>query len=497
MSSAGSIDPQPHAHFPKQAVVVIHGMGEQAPMDTISGFVKAAWMTDSAVSHNHMPDPKEVWSKPDLRTRSLELRRITTRPSTSSENFPKGVRTDFYELYWADLSGGSTLSDVENWIFGLLLRNPLTRVPPVLRSVWLLLVLLSLVIFYLACASLFKSTDSIGGFQPYGWMGPFSPWLGPALGGVLGYLANSLLVPYFGRVVRYTRATPENIAARKAIRERGLALLNALHDGSYERIIVVGHSLGSILGYDLISYFWASRLAAYTVAKDNAKEFPLFRAVEDAVHACKKSASPDNLAVFENARRNLAQTLRRRPAPQQKPIDPATDPRWLITDFVTLGSPLTYADILLTSDLLSFKDRVATDQYPVAPPEQEKLDPDKVPLAQAAGFTLDTEEPQLMSFPLNDTDWQLHHAAPFAVTRWTNIHDPARHIFWGDIISGPLQSLFGPAVIDVDLRPCRGTKATGFTHTKYWDLGENPDDVPAPVIELRKALNLAGNNPPI
>jgi len=32
-------------------------------------------------------------------------------------------------------------------------------------------------------------------------------------------------------------------------------------------IIVVGHSLGSILGYDLISYFWARRLASHTVTE--------------------------------------------------------------------------------------------------------------------------------------------------------------------------------------------------------------------------------------
>ncbi len=44
---------------------------------------------------------------------------------------------------------------------------------------------------------------------------------------LLGYVTNKLVVPYAGRVVRYTRATPENIAARKDIRERGLALLTA------------------------------------------------------------------------------------------------------------------------------------------------------------------------------------------------------------------------------------------------------------------------------
>jgi hypothetical protein len=35
----------PIANFPKQAIVVIHGMGEQMPMDTIKGFVRATWET--------------------------------------------------------------------------------------------------------------------------------------------------------------------------------------------------------------------------------------------------------------------------------------------------------------------------------------------------------------------------------------------------------------------------------------------------------------------
>jgi hypothetical protein len=30
----------------KQAVVIIHGMGGQRPMDTIKDFVKAVWQTD-------------------------------------------------------------------------------------------------------------------------------------------------------------------------------------------------------------------------------------------------------------------------------------------------------------------------------------------------------------------------------------------------------------------------------------------------------------------
>src|SRR5215831_17568368 len=96
--------PLPTANFPKQAIIVIHGMGEQMPMDTIRGFVRAVWETETGLADPKMPNETEVWSKPDARTGSLELRRITTRESIPDQAFPAGARTDFYELYWADLT---------------------------------------------------------------------------------------------------------------------------------------------------------------------------------------------------------------------------------------------------------------------------------------------------------------------------------------------------------------------------------------------------------
>jgi hypothetical protein len=62
----------PESHYPKQAIVVIHGIGEQRPMDTITEFVRAVWETDPDVCRNGKPLPAETWSKPDVRTGSLE-----------------------------------------------------------------------------------------------------------------------------------------------------------------------------------------------------------------------------------------------------------------------------------------------------------------------------------------------------------------------------------------------------------------------------------------
>lgn len=69
-----------HSKPGRQAVVIIHGMGEQRPMDTVRNFVKTIWRGQD---DNETPDDagSNVWNKPDERTGSLALRRITTRKS--------------------------------------------------------------------------------------------------------------------------------------------------------------------------------------------------------------------------------------------------------------------------------------------------------------------------------------------------------------------------------------------------------------------------------
>ena len=171
----------PESSFPKQAIVVIHGIGEQQPMDTIAKFVQAVWETDPDVSRNGKPFPTETWSRPDVRTGSLELRRITTRESTTTDAFPRGVRSDFYELYWADLSAGSTWEQVEAWVVGLLFRNPMTAVPPNLRLAWAALWAISLVILVLLAASVLPEKAAIFGVSlwsvwPLVWLEGMQGW---------------------------------------------------------------------------------------------------------------------------------------------------------------------------------------------------------------------------------------------------------------------------------------------------------------------------------
>ena len=83
----------------------------------------------------------------------------------------------------------------------------------------------------------------------------------------------------------------------------------------------------------------------------------------------------------------------------------------------------------------------------------------------------------------------LADAAPFAVTRWTNLYFPCRAIFRGDVVGGPLAPLFGAGVKDVAVATLQ---RHGFlSHTFYWSPFEaDHGQASAPVPALKAALAL-------
>jgi hypothetical protein len=463
----------------KQAVILVHGMGEQIPMDTIRSFVRSVWENDPTISANRLPNPNSTWSKPDDRTGSLELRRITTRESIASPSWPGGVRTDFYELYWADLTAGSSWSQFVAWVRYLLLR-PWSRVPKDVRSAWVALWVASAVVAVLALLpllpeSLWKKIGPIGAWR----------WVLVPLAVGAGAFVHHVATATFGRVVRYTRADPDNIAARAAIRKRGLDLLDALHRGTqYSRIVLVGHSLGTMLAYDLLSYYWAQRAAVRTIAQEG-DEFAALCAVEAAAAALEAGPSDATRAAYRQAQIRLRKLLAARP-----PSTASDNGRWLISDLVTFGSPLTHAEFLIASSDSDLEERKRARELPTAPPFREALDPKVLEAAQATGalpIAFPPEATRLIAFPdfASPPHWILHHASPFAAVRWINVHDPSRYVFQGDVISGPLRPALGEAIEDVDLRLLRG-QSKSFSHTHYW----SPAQPPVQLAAVRRAVNL-------
>ena len=467
----------------KVAVVLIHGIGEQIPMQTVEGFVQAAWVENGEAHWTPPGDENaaDIWYKPDPLTGSRELRRITTRWTKSKvSSSAKGPRIDFFELYWADLAAGPTAEEVWDWLRTLLWR-PWSQVPHGLKGAWILL---------------WTTTLFIGGLS----LAAVMPWPGAWLHFGLVILAGGValgmqyvVAPYAGRVARYVRADPRNIAIRAAIRDRGLKLLRDLHDrGSYERIVFVAHSLGAVIAYDLVSLLWAERSETLVIHEDEPA-FAKLRALEAAAHLLERAPREDlerRRSDYRDAQRAFRLALRSGGEDgthrQRKP-----DEEWLISDLVTLGSPLVHAQFLVARDQADLAYKIKRWLFPTNWPQFQRIESEQRDKINDRPQPPSTEvlgpEGGLFSYFRGPSGtWSMHHSAPFAAVRWTNVYDPHRCIFKGDIISGPAAPVFGDGILDVDLREVRG-KSPGFTHTLYWSL--QPEN--AKVIKvLQKAIDL-------
>lgn len=477
----------------KTAVVVIHGIGEQIPMQTLRGFVRAVWSTDDSLFDPDRPSTETggartenpVWSKPDTHSRSFELRRLTT------ERAKNGRACDFYELYWADLMEGTTWEHLWSWISGLLFRCT-RRVPGPLFAAWILLWVLSIAAFALLLWSLLPAEEPAACADGALCWAKVRP-VAVGLGGLLLARVNVILLTYVGDVARYVSATPTNVGRRQAIRERGVALLEELMgvpgegkpppaEYDYDRIVVVGHSLGAVVGYDILKFAFSRHNDRFT--QDEMAEQPARDALEQMVRAAAAGAPLDRAAFRDRQDAARAEYV-------------ACGYPWIVSDFVTLGSPLTHASVILAADAADLRAQQEARNLPTCPPEME-LDrtTDRQHFSYWPGKRRDADndrEARLTRIP--------HHAAHFGLTRWTNLYSPAHAIFWGDLISGPVAQAFGipawaggtvPGIEDVAVMTGRFGAWPLFTHTRYWDLdGRTGAAVPEHVKALRAALDLA------
>ncbi|MBG7614643.1 hypothetical protein IWC96_05025 [Brevundimonas sp. BAL450] len=445
----GAASKTPSANSPKTAVVLIHGMGEQRPMATLWGFVEAVWRTDRSLTPSH---GNVVYAKPDEISDNFDLRRVTTRYWSD----PDPRRVDFFEFYWAHLMQGNTVQGALSWIRELFVRPP-SSVPRGLRWVWLLgLVLLIAAGVLMALAAL--PSEVLEQFLPRSWT------LALAVFALLVSLgATRWLAPVAGDAARYFSADPSNVAARNTIRRAGVDVLEKLtRSGEYDRIIVVGHSLGSAIGLDVLAGAY-ERVARETWAAAHPPRSAAarsLRAVEKAAAALRDAPLDAEAFIrYRDAQRAYARTLSAGFRSGEAP--------WLVSDFVTLGSPLSKADILITRDRDRFDFNVGARSVSKCPPLLEQADPPR------------------FSFEVSQGRWGPHHAAAFASTTWTNLYFPSRMIVFGDIVSGPVASLFGPGIRDVKL----AIGAPRFRHNDYW---RDPEADPTPewIVALRRALNL-------
>jgi hypothetical protein len=504
----------------RTAIVIIHGIGEQVPMATLNSFIDAAWTDDASLVDKGKPDPNtggertvnRSWSKPDARSRSFELQLITTE----SDNEDR--RHDFYEYYWAHRVSGTTWEQVRTWLLGLMLRNPFTRVPrsvlPIWIAMWLFLfIFLAISLIAALAASSTPLQPGATAFPPARWtltlaahVQALPKALIAAVWGISSLALAALtgkMVDVAGDVVRYVEASPMNIAIRQSIRENGVRLIEnlmgideqgVLGRTDYDRIIVVGHSLGTIIAYDILTHAFGRN----NIRLDDAK-LPGFRQekrIELEAMVREAEADPPRSLDIE-AFRALQDACRAE-------LNALGNP-WIVSDFISLGSPLTHAEFLLATskeELEAAKDKRV---LPTCPPVLEydrstrlKHFTYRSKAVRGEGKANDPDAPRMP-----------HHAALFAYTRWTNIYSRSCAILIGDLVSGRLGDAFGlhrkdgsplSGIADIAVLPSDDGQAEDrrtrlLTHLRYWDLTyarrDRSDDVPFHIRALRKALDLA------
>lgn len=473
----------------KQAIVIMHGMGEQVPMSTLHSFVNSVWTTDKNLVDPGKPDPNTggprqenvSWAKPDARNNSTELRRVTTEKDAS------GNYTDFYEYYWAHMMQGNTWEHFKTWIWDLLLRNPFKRVPARVFHAWAVLWLIALIVI----------VTTLYGFWPKA-ASP-KPWVSFVLSlmglGLAAFVSN-VLIKRFGDVARYVKAWPPNVAKRHAIRQAGVDLLKKLIDSKdskgneeYDRIVVVAHSLGTIVAYDILTMVFGH----YNKDFESTQTQPERDKLEQMIRDARRSGRLE-IDGFQKQQAAALSEAREHGTP------------WKVTDFITLGSPLTHAEFLLAESLDDLRMRQNQRNLPTCPPVLEYDGTTKLDHFTYSGKS--DRKPVDPRIP--------HHAAPFGYTRWTNLYSPEKCIVKGDLISGPVGEAFGSkqetgviqGIRDIAVLPrldeqgqvAPGHRRSGFSHNNYWNMGKgtetDPVEVPHHIEELRSALGILRNDQP-
>jgi hypothetical protein len=439
----------------RQAVVLVHGIGEQRPTGTLRGFVDGLGVGPA-------------WSKPDRLSDNLELRRMSV--------YRRGQRpTDLYELYWAHHAPESSPGQVLVWASRLLARGRAWRGSPVAPFLALVGVVAALALAFAVVIAVVTTWQH--GVRAWLTSPPF--WLTLAVA-LLQPLVRQVLSRRIADAERYLTPDPANIGSRNAIRAEGVELLRRLHDaGIYDRVVVVGHSLGSVIGYDILRLFWdEARHPAFEKAgaQPEAERFAVEFGNPLGLH-------PAEVEIFQHVQHRLWREQRARGVP------------WLVTDFVTLGSPLAHGALILDTPDASLTRRQDDLELPTCPP-MPSLDPAEVDDDREVAFYRSVlrragQEREVLVG---------NHGALFGPTRWTNLYIPVRQLIGGDLVGGPLAPVFGTGIRDVPVhhsgrvRPWWRRLVPLRAHTSYWAPLDRParerDGTVEAVPALREVIGL-------
>lgn len=432
------------------AVVVVHGIGQQLPMDTLRSMADTLFGGDEV-----RPDPPEVYSKVDRSSSFLDLRRLSLARGEG-----RG-KVDFYELYWAAAFGSGTVSGVMRWATGLLLRrNEGAQVRTIVRCARVAIT------FFVLLAL---------GIALWGWAGgwwsrivPLIPFLAALF--LLPRLAlRATLTEVLSDASRWFAPRPADITGRDKVRRLGLDLITELHGldakgrPRYGRIVVIGHSLGSVVAYDVLRLaFDQLREPAPYESVEAEPPVPVVAEPADCAPPVPVSERQPAAWHFEDERSRLTtadggtganvrayQYVQAQLHAEQR----AAGVPWRVTDLITVGSPLAHAPDLWRSRVAGFRRRVNENEFPACPPLGEQQHSESVRARVRNSVPVGAATTRIAFYRRSDDGPLIaHEASMFASTRWTNLYYPMQWWLGGDPVGGPVSPVFGPGVRDIPVR---------------------------------------------
>ena len=237
----------------KTAFLVIHGIGEQNPFETLDSFARGLI--------NHLRSEEIAFNA---------SHQIIERKGASGsgwiENYVRLTSAegtdiiDINEYYWAYLTEEKiTLSETWDWVERTLegtknfykeneelarryenkgqIRFRLEDAASYLRWLWLISPFIRLMALIL---SIFRPARS--------------SMIHNLIKGIEGYL-RPMIVGYIGDIAIYTTMDEKSrfFRLRQQILAESQALLESILDDDYDRVIIAGHSLGSVIAYDTLN----------------------------------------------------------------------------------------------------------------------------------------------------------------------------------------------------------------------------------------------------
>ncbi len=346
------------------AVLVCHGMGQQVRYETIAAFTEAIRL--EAVRQGCETEPVDV--------RVCEINDdFLARAELRWRKDGEAREIHVYEAYWAPLTEGKVSywdtikfllragtyglrwskpfmpSSFQRWMFGDAQKMPIGRGTWLAMMVVLAFLLLQVgVIAYVSLAlaqqwklALSQSFPTASGFWP--WLGGLAHWLSALVPGMnyvsagrswlwvalwLGLTGEAFLVRYFviefvGDVAAYISPYKDSKfdELRHQIRKIGVDVGKVIYGfgekqpaiPDYEKVIIAGHSLGSVVAYDTLN----SLIAADEVCTKTTR-----RDVVGRTRALITFGSPlDKTAfIFRNQARTEQEWIREKLAASVQPL---------------------------------------------------------------------------------------------------------------------------------------------------------------------------------